>query len=150
MKRARWSDNDVGSIHILCRKTLGAMILLVALLLNGVAAHAVGPCRSEVFEGIRYTVCSFNLAESDLRLFWRDASGRPYLAMNAGSYRTDFTPIGLYVENGQKLRSAKTGNAPAGVRPRPNFYKKPNGVFYTRGNDARRTAVPIEGGQASD
>jgi uncharacterized protein YigE (DUF2233 family) len=154
LKRARWSDKDVGSIHIHCRKTLGAMILLVALLLNGVAALAVGPCRSEVFEGVRYTVCSFNLAESDLRLFWRDASGRPYrsfsalaeavkenggtltFAMNAGMYRTDFTPIGLYVENGQQLRSAKTGNAPAGLRPRPNFYKKPNGVFYTHGNDA--------------
>jgi uncharacterized protein YigE (DUF2233 family) len=138
----------------LCRNPLGAMAMLLAPLLVGVPALADGPCRSDRIDGARYTVCSFDLAESDLRLFWRDASGQPYrsfsalaeaveedggvltFAMNAGMFRTDFTPLGLYIEDGRELRSANTADAPAGVRPVPNFYKKPNGVFYIRGDDA--------------
>jgi uncharacterized protein YigE (DUF2233 family) len=51
-------------------------------------------------------------------------------AMNAGMFRPDFTPVGLHVEDGQALRPATTADAPPGARPLPNFYRKPNGVFY--------------------
>lgn len=137
-----------------CRNLVGAILLLVGSLLVGAPALADRPCRSETFAGFRYTVCSFDLAASDLRLFWRDARGRPYrtfsalaeavgsgggvlaFAMNAGMFQTDFTPIGLYVEDGRELRPANTADAPPGVRPVPNFYKKPNGVFYIRDHSA--------------
>jgi uncharacterized protein YigE (DUF2233 family) len=36
------------------------------------------PCRSESFEGADYTVCSFDLAKDDLRLFWKGSGGAPY------------------------------------------------------------------------
>jgi uncharacterized protein YigE (DUF2233 family) len=141
-------------IDAFCRNILGATLLLLELLLVGVPAFAGGPCRSEAFGGFRYTVCSFDLVKSDLRLFWRDASGQPFrsfsslaaaveedggvltFAMNAGMFGTDFTPIGLYVEDGRELRPANTADAPSGARPAPNFYKKPNGVFYIAGDDA--------------
>lgn len=138
----------------LLRTVLGATLLLLELLLVGMPASADGPCRSESFGGARYTVCSFDLAESDLRLFWRNDSGQPFrsfsslagaveedggvlaFAMNAGMFQTDFTPIGLHVEDGQSLRPANTADAPSGAGPVPNFYKKPNGVFYMVGDDA--------------
>jgi uncharacterized protein YigE (DUF2233 family) len=110
--------------------------------------HASAACREAVFEEAAYTVCSFDLAESELRLFWRDADGLPYrtftalagrleaagrqlgFAMNGGMYGEDYRPTGLYVEEGEELAPANTRDGPPGVDPVPNFYKKPNGVFF--------------------
>lgn len=145
------ASNNIGTC---CRIAFGAMVLLLAPLLVVVPTFAGGPCRSADFKMTRYTVCSMDLAESDLRLFWQDPSGHPYrsfsalaravandggvlaFAMNAGMFRTDFTPLGLYVEEGRELRPTSTADAPSGVRPIPNFYKMPNGVFYITGNNA--------------
>jgi uncharacterized protein YigE (DUF2233 family) len=144
-----WSSVALG-----CRVIAGVMIVFIQLLWAIPPALAEESCRRETFDGARYSICSFNLAESDLRLFWRDSAGNPYrsfsalaeavkangrvlaFAINAGMYQTDFTPVGLYVENGQELRPPKTGSAPADLRPVPNFYRKPNGVFFIRGGDA--------------
>lgn len=41
------------------------------------------PCRSESFEGAQYAVCSFNPAETDIRIFWRNAAGRSYRTFSA-------------------------------------------------------------------
>lgn len=130
------------------------MAMFVSLPFVGKAALADGPCRSELFEETRHTVCSFDLTESKLRLFWRDASERPYrafsalaraverngnvltFAMNAGMFQADFAPVGLYVEDGREFRHLNETDSPAGIRPTPNFYRKPNGVFYIRGNEA--------------
>lgn len=51
-------------------------------------------------------------------------------------YQTNFSPIGLYVEDGQELRpaSTKTMDGPRGKVP--NFYKVPNGVFFLNDADA--------------
>lgn len=45
-------------------------------------------------------------------------------AMNAGMYKKDYSPQGLYIENKKLLNPLDTSNG-AG-----NFYVKPNGVFY--------------------
>lgn len=45
-------------------------------------------------------------------------------------YSDDFIPVGLYVENGRQLLAANTrviNGKPGSI---PNFYKKPNGVFF--------------------
>jgi uncharacterized protein YigE (DUF2233 family) len=49
-------------------------------------------------------------------------------AMNAGMYKKDYSPQGLYIENGKKLHPIETlsGNG--------NFYLQPNGVFYLSEN----------------
>ena len=103
-------------------------------------------CRDTKFEGASYIVCSFNPATEELRTFWRGQSGKPYrtfdtleaelqrkgrslrFAMNGGMYQDDLSPVGLYIEDGRVLAPANT--ATLRRRPIPNFYKKPNGVFF--------------------
>jgi uncharacterized protein YigE (DUF2233 family) len=128
-------------------RSLGAVLLLIGCIGIGNAAPAGDfPCRSVSFEGATYTVCSFDLSKADLRLFWKKPGGGAYASfsalvddlksrgltlafgMNAGMYKDDLSPVGLYVENGEELRPLNTADVRA--RPAPNFYKKPNGVFY--------------------
>jgi uncharacterized protein YigE (DUF2233 family) len=121
------------------------LALLVAFAAEPVLAE---PCRSETYGDNAYIVCSFDVAKTDLRLFWRKADGAPYgtfsalagdleaegdklqFAMNGGMYDEDYRPMGLYVEGGKELSPVNTANSPAKIRPVPNFFKKPNGVFY--------------------
>ena len=109
---------------------------------------AEAECRVQSFEGMDYAVCSFDVRETDLRIFWRDDEENPYrtfsalaedlagrgleleFAMNGGMYGGDLSPIGLLIAEGRELRRANLAEAPANVRPVPNFYKKPNGVFH--------------------
>ena len=118
------------------------------------------PCRHEKFEEADYVVCSFNLAKDDLRMEWKNGEGAPYktfdalaegmkaegltltFAMNAGMYDQDFAPVGLYVEDGKELAAANTKTVRGAPQNIPNFYKKPNGVFFLTGNAAG--IVPTE------
>jgi len=122
----------------------------LALLLLAAAPAAVSAesCRDESFRGASYIVCSFNPAKADLRIVWRGADGRPYrtfgalaaalqaggkslrFAMNGGMYERDLSPVGLYIENGNALTRANTTTIKGRPSQIPNFYKKPNGVFY--------------------
>ena len=126
-------------------RLIAAVPLCLALATEPFAAE---PCRSERFEGSTYTVCSFDLAASDLRLFWQNEAGAPYgtfaaladelkgrgetlsFAMNGGMYAEDLSPVGLYVETGGELKPVNTADA-AG-----NFHMKPNGIFYVAGGRA--------------
>jgi uncharacterized protein YigE (DUF2233 family) len=105
-------------------------------------------CRNTSFQGTAYITCSFDPAKQELRLFWRAADGKPYqtfaalardlkskgkslqFAMNGGMYQDDFQPVGLYVENGRELTRANTVTLTGAPSAIPNFFKKPNGVFY--------------------
>jgi uncharacterized protein YigE (DUF2233 family) len=51
-------------------------------------------------------------------------------AIKGGMYGGDFRPVGLYIENGRELTSANTAILTGAPSQIPNFYKKPNGVFY--------------------
>jgi uncharacterized protein YigE (DUF2233 family) len=125
-------------------------VALLSLSVPGVAYAE--PCRSQSFGVASYIVCSFDLTREDLRTYWRRDDGKPYrtfaalaedlegkgkslrFAMNGGMYRNDFRPVGLYIENGRELTPADTTTLTGAPSQIPNFYKKPNGVFY-RGND---------------
>ena len=95
------------------------------------------PCRSQSFSGASYLVCSFDLTRDDLRTYWRRDDGQSYrtfaalaedlegkgkllrFAMNGGMYRSDFRPVGLYIENGRELAPANTTTrtgAPSQIR----------------------------------
>jgi uncharacterized protein YigE (DUF2233 family) len=107
-------------------------------------AHAAGgasPCNALTYEGKAYTVCQIDLKRHAIRLFWKDPAGQPYgylrslprtdeakapllFAANAGMFKPDFSPAGLYVENGRQVVPANTRSGYG------NFHKKPNGVFY--------------------
>ncbi len=125
-----------------------AWLLLWALLAVPVAwaSAAEQPCEPHRFEGLRFTVCTVNLDVHTLQLFWRDGGGEPYrvfgrlpdevggerlvFAMNAGMYRPDLSPAGLYIEDGETFRRANTAEGPG------NFHMKPNGVFLVENGEA--------------
>jgi uncharacterized protein YigE (DUF2233 family) len=120
----------------------------VALWLVAVGSASAEPCRHETFESADYIVCSFDLARDEFRMAWKDGEGAPYktfdalaeglkgegltlaFAMNGGMYNDDFSPVGLYVEDGKELAPANTKTVTGAPQNIPNFYKKPNGVFY--------------------
>ncbi len=113
------------------------ILLILLALLAGPAAGA--SCRDIAFEAKPFTVCETR-ATDDLRLFLNgpdgpfggfsaiDAALAPQgkalgFAMNAGMFQPDLSPVGLYVENGEKLKSIVTSDGPG------NFGLLPNGVF---------------------
>lgn len=112
------------------------MALLLAL---SPAVGRAADCRDFSYEDASYTLCEVTTAE-DLRLFHSgpvgaygsfrnlsdslDAQGqRLGFAMNAGMYRRDLSPVGLYIEDGAELSGIVTSDGPG------NFGLLPNGVF---------------------
>jgi len=99
--------------------------------------------------GRPFTVCRVDLKSEQLHLFWRDDAGKPYrqfsalrdaleskaqhlvFAVNAGMYKPDFSPVGLFVVGGQELKPL---NRHVGSG---NFSQQPNGVFLVEGASAR-------------
>jgi uncharacterized protein YigE (DUF2233 family) len=122
--------------------------LVGALLICSGAAHAV-ECGAKTAGSTTFTTCRVNLNLEQLELFWRDDTGRPYrqfsalrdalqlkgkqlvFAVNAGMYRPDFSPVGLFVTAGRELvpLNHHVGSG--------NFSQQPNGVFLVEGNSAR-------------
>lgn len=113
----------------------------------GIQSVQAETCDERVFQDTKFIICTVTDKEN-LRLFWKDADGKPYrnfakvadalaaqgkvlaFAFNAGMYQVDFKPMGLYVEDGQELVPADTKVPQRNFGPVPNFYKKPNGIFY--------------------
>jgi len=101
-----------------------------------------GPCRTELFDGSRFTVCSAAGLRLELLVAGRD--GRAYrsfaalehvlgrraqqvaFAMNAGMFDEAGLPIGLAVLDGREVKAL---NRRAGGG---NFHLLPNGVFLVR------------------
>lgn len=88
-----------------------------------------------------------NLEKQNLQFFLKNESGEYYntfynlkkelenkdeelvFAMNGGMFMKDYTPLGLYIENGvEKHKINKTQEAFG------NFYMQPNGIFYITEN----------------
>jgi uncharacterized protein YigE (DUF2233 family) len=119
-----------------------SVAVLIALFGFGASASASVPCTARNFDSAKFTVCAFNPRHDDIRLFWSGDDGRPYgslaaladalkakgetlaFAMNAGMFKQDQSPVGLYVEKRLKLHDADTRSGPT------NFHLKPNGVFW--------------------
>ena len=126
------------------------MIRTALVLLGLTALPAVaGACDDVTFDGAEFTVCRVDPAAEDVRLFLRDDAGAPYasfrgvnralsddgktlgVAMNAGMYHTDRSPVGLYVEEGETEREIVTNAGPG------NFGLLPNGVLCLTEDSAR-------------
>jgi uncharacterized protein YigE (DUF2233 family) len=126
----------------LTRRSVAAVILLFGLGFEAGATPAAAVCAERNFDGDKYAVCTFDPRRDEIRLFWNGSDGRPYgslsalaealkakgetlvFAMNAGMFRQDQSPVGLYVENRRKLHDADTRSGAT------NFHMKPNGVFW--------------------
>ena len=115
---------------------------LLALILAGFAHPAMAAtCAPQEFEGATMTVCRIEAGRDDLRLFWKSPEDQPFagfgalaagaaeqglrldLAMNAGMFHQDLSPVGLYIEEGRELAPLVTRDGPG------NFGLLPNGVF---------------------
>ena len=114
------------------------------------------------FEDSTFDVYRLDADEvSKLRFYWKDEHGDPYktigrlrlslqeqgkkllFATNGGIYSEEYTPLGLYVEQGEKLGSLNMGQGSG------NFSMKPNAVFYVDSNgahieDASMLSVSVE------
>jgi len=89
-----------------------------------------------------FEVVRVDLNQHDLRLFWKQPDGTPFLtidrvqdfvkaqgdslvaATNAGIYEPGYIPTGLYIEDGVEKMPLNLDDG------RGNFFLKPNGVFY--------------------
>ncbi|KAB2717771.1 hypothetical protein F9K73_16470 [Brucella intermedia] len=129
------------------RTLFAAATMAAAIAVLTQPGHAES-CNRETFENTDYIVCDAGAEGTGLHLFWKDADGEPYrnfsnlagtaasqgktlvFALNAGMYQPDFSPMGLYIEDGRELRPASKAAPARGSGPVPNFYKKPNGIFY--------------------
>lgn len=124
------------------------MSLIGALLLCSGVCQAV-ECGAKSVGDVAFTVCQVDLKSDHLELFWRDEAGRPYrqfsalrealqakaktlvFAVNGGMYEPDFSPVGLFVAEGEELKPL---NRHIGFG---NFSQQPNGVFLVEGGSAR-------------
>jgi len=127
-----------GRAGVARRYGLAALILCLAQ--NATPAEA--GCAPRSFDGAKFTVCAFDPRHDDIRLFLSGPDDKPYgslaalaaalrtkgqslvFAMNAGMFREDLSPVGLYVENRKKLHDADNRGGAT------NFHMKPNGVFW--------------------
>lgn len=105
------------------------------------------PTRAEsiVAAGARFDLITIDPRRAALRLYWRDAEGRPFgdfaalqahlrargeelvVATNAGIYEPGQIPTGVHIERGRVLQPLNLREG-AG-----NFYLRPSGVFYLDG-----------------
>ena len=87
--------------------------------------------------------------EQRLQFFWKRPDGSPYssihglrealseqgrelvFAVNGGIFSEEFTPLGLYIENGRRYYQLTRGDGGG------NFFLLPNGVFYVTEEGAR-------------
>ena len=99
-------------------------------------------CQTLEHKGDAYTVCSFTVAATDLRMFHSDADGVPFkqfdilareldetgqtllFAMNGGMYHEDRRPVGFYRDQYGDQANVNTNDGPG------NFHLKPC-LLYT-------------------
>lgn len=107
---------------------------------------AQGTCEDRHFDGKTYAICTVPAAqEPNLRLWLNDAKGRTLgnfsavrstlgagkalaFAMNAGMYHSDYSPVGLLVQDGVEQHGIVTAGGGG------NFGLLPNGVFCAGGS----------------
>lgn len=110
---------------------------MIVCLFLGVRLFAQGNSRTD-----RITGFIVDSKEHEMRLYWKDTQGDKIMtfdglkhlveengkellyAMNGGMFKGDFSPVGLYIENGKQLTEIDTSKGNG------NFYLLPNGVFY--------------------
>jgi uncharacterized protein YigE (DUF2233 family) len=124
------------------------LLLSFWILVLPALASAVEFSTAEI-AGKRITVCRVNITNERVQLFHLDETGQPFkrferlatwleprgqklvFAMNAGMFRPDFSPVGLFATGGQEVVSLNSATGDG------NFFLKPNGVFAITTGGAR-------------
>lgn len=120
------------AIYIITMRTILTSVILI---ISGFSACAQQPDN-------RFLSYTADSQTANITLYWKDSHGQPLkslqnlkkfvednnkklvFAMNAGMYRPDNSPQGLFIENGVLHKPLDTLSGSG------NFYLKPNGVFY--------------------
>lgn len=129
-------------------KSSQVIVTGLALILTCIIAPAVEFSKAEI-DGKKATICRVDVRRERLHLFLNDKEGRPLksfesllkmlepsgqrlvFAANAGMHHADFTPVGLFVEDGKQ-------RAPLNLEDgEGNFFLKPNGVFIVTDKGAK-------------
>jgi len=132
---------------MLNKKLKFAVFLIISLFFFGFIANNL----NSKFDNDQFISYTCNPKKTQVKLFWKDKNGQVLksfanlkaevesngqsllLAMNAGMYMEDNSPLGLYIDNGRQIRKLNLGKSNSG-----NFYLKPNGVFYlTKNKEAK-------------
>ena len=142
-----WTRSGVEQVSVaLMKLNFGAV--LIAVWLAEAPLHAA-EFSSVTNAGKGATICRVHLKMDRLRLNLRDDAGQPLksfaaldrlvggrgekvvFAMNAGMFRPDLSPVGLFVAQSRELTplNLAEGNG--------NFFLKPNGVFLLSRSGAR-------------
>lgn len=117
-------------------------ILLFAFLLILAIAGIVSFAKKNQGDGKRFVSYVIDPKKQELKFYWKDENKRNFksinnlklwlekknqkleFAMNAGMYKKDNSPQGVYIENGKILSPLDT------LKSDGHFYLMPNGVFY--------------------
>jgi uncharacterized protein YigE (DUF2233 family) len=117
------------------KRLLSYAIVIISIILS--YAFSISSDKNKNF--VTYEV---NLKKQDIQFYWKDKNGIPFksilnlknyleknkqqliFAMNAGMYKTDNSPQGLFIQEQKSITPINTASADG------NFYWKPNGVFY--------------------
>lgn len=118
---------------------IGTLIILGYILQSNVLVNE----KTITYDASIFLVHTLNPAKKNLAFYWKDKNGKPFksfknlktelnkngkklvFAMNAGMFKADFSPLGLYIENGKTLGKLNKVKKAYG-----NFYLQPNGIFY--------------------
>ena len=116
------------------RKIVSSLLLIIALW-----ALTAGKGSKDDERFISHTV---DLKKQEIKFYWKDDKNQPFrsfqrlkdwldsrarklvFAMNGGMYKTDNSPLGLFIEAKKTITPLNTRSGSG------NFYLKPNGIFY--------------------
>jgi len=133
------------------------LLCVACVVFGGCTRKSSGPPSSAVVAGsdppvatsARFTTVRVDVRTNRLEVFLRDEKGSPFkrfddlanwlsgrnqhldFAMNAGMYRTDFSPVGLLVQDGREISPLNVADGTG------NFFLKPNGVFFVSASGPR-------------
>lgn len=128
------------------RRPALAFLLLTACSATTSPEWPTSPCRIELYEGSRFTVCDPGAGKLRLLAARPDETAvrgfaevmtlvpadRVAFAMNGGMFDADGRPIGLAIVNGRQVHAINTRDGGG------NFHLKPNGVFLVRRDGSAR------------
>jgi uncharacterized protein YigE (DUF2233 family) len=116
---------------------------LFIILLSGLAAAILlDSCSGKTGDQAGFVFYRADPGKQEIVLYWKDGQGKPFgsignlknwllkqnkqliFAMNGGMFKPDYSPQGLFIQNGEIVRPLDT------LSGKGNFYLKPNGVFY--------------------